>query len=533
MNELQELVPIVSLNKLRSSRSLELLFEEDSKMLQLYNLVAANHQLTDSDAAQKIYGDDEDLTTKYYSLKNKLKTRLIDGMFLIDLKEPSYNDRYKAFFECHKKWASAMTLIAKNAKATGIQLCKKLLRQTTKFEFTELSLEIARSLRLHYGTIEGDLKKFEEYQELCKKYEKLWLVENHAEDYYTELVARYVNNKATKLEVNAIAEKYLQFLKPDLETYDSFKLKLCGLLIEILVHTSLNDYQETVAVCKGYLNFFEQKEYDAGLAIQICLYQLVVCSIQLKDVDYGNQLIKKCERYFEEGSFNWFKFQELFFLLSMHAKEYNLAAEILYRTKNSIKFESQPDHIQETWRINEAYVWLLSEMKKIPSNHKILKKSSFKWAKYENETLRFSQDKRGMNIPISISIALQHIVQRKFDKATAKIEALKRYSSRYLKQDDTFRSNCFMKILAATAAAGFHKVGAQRKAENFVAKLKSNPIDIANQPHEVEIIPYEDLWDMTLELLPMEYYQPKHRKRDIKQAEDPKSELLTNNNSRW
>jgi hypothetical protein len=81
------------------------------------------------------------------------------------------------------------------------------------------------------------------------------------------------------------------------------------------------------------------------------------------------------------------------------------------------------------------------------------------------------------------------------------MEAIEKYTSRYLVKDDTYRSSCFIKMLLQIPAAGFHRVATLRKAEKFAKLLQKAPLDYANQSHDVEIVPYEQLWEMALDSL--------------------------------
>ena len=54
-----------------------------------------------------------------------------------------------------------MTLLIRNAKITGIDQLERLLRHAKHFEFTELTLDILRVLRLQYSTVDGDIEKYE------------------------------------------------------------------------------------------------------------------------------------------------------------------------------------------------------------------------------------------------------------------------------------------------------------------------------------------------------------------------------------
>lgn len=58
-------------------------------------------------------------------------------------------------------------------------------------------------------------------------------------------------------------------------------------------------------------------------------------------------------------------------------------------------------------------------------------------------------------------------------------------------------------------AASFHQEAVFRKAQKHLEQLQSMPLEIANQTHEIEIIPYEDLWTMAMENLQNQIFKPR------------------------
>jgi hypothetical protein len=111
----------------------------------------------------------------------------------------------------------------------------------------------------------------------------------------------------------------------------------------------------------------------------------------------------------------------------------------------------------------------------------------------------FSKDKRGLNISILIVQILLLIHYRKHDAAMGRIESIEKYCSRYLRHGDTFRSNCFIKMLLQIPKSKFQTNSLIRKTEKLVELIKSVPLESARQTSEIEIVPYEDLWELVLD----------------------------------
>src|SRR5690606_25061490 len=136
---------------------------------------------------------------------------------------------------------AAKILFGKNARTAAAGLGRQLLKIARKYEFTELMVDICHTLRLYYGTIEGDYKKYQQYNEEFKLHEQLWLAENRAEEFYIDLSIGFINSKAAKAEFKNKASEYYGQIKEYLEQYDSYQLHLCGRLIEASIYTSVND----------------------------------------------------------------------------------------------------------------------------------------------------------------------------------------------------------------------------------------------------------------------------------------------------
>ncbi len=82
-----------------------------------------------------------------------------------------------------------------------------------------------------------------------------------------------------------------------------------------------------------------------------------------------------------------------------------------------------------------------------------------------------------------------------------KIDALSQYCYRYLRDDETFRSNCFIKMLMLIPKIGFHPLRLERHANKLLKKLQSKPFKIDEQSIDIKIINFELLWEYILEQL--------------------------------
>jgi len=508
MRDLIELTNLLNSTKMKRDGMMKYIIEPNTKMDRLYEALISKTVKSDEDA-KTLFG--EESATNLTGLKNKLKERLLDSVFLLDFKEANFSSRQKAFYECYKKWSVAMTLLTRNAKITGIDLLERLLRHSIHFEFTELTLDILRVLKLQYSVVDGDFEKYKDAKEKYFRYERIWIMESKAENYYSELMIQFTNSKSTKTEVTDLAKSYYAELEEFMKECDSFKLHLFGRMIQLTIFNSANDYIETARLCEDAIHFFDKKEYDSGLPLQVFYYNLVVCYLQLREFEKGQVAIGRCEYFFTEGTFNWYKLQELFFLLAMHSGHYAEAYKLYEKITEFPRFHDQAHQIVEMWKIYEAYVQFLIRIGEIKQDIVSEKAKKFRVGKFLNEVNEYVKDKRGMNISVLIAQILFNIADRDYEDAIERMDAIEKYRSRHLKEDDTFRSNCFIKMLLQIQLCNFHREAVLRKADRYHKNLLSVPLESATQMHEVEIIPYEQLWDMIIRSLDLKIYKPKKK----------------------
>jgi hypothetical protein len=502
MEDLRELIDIINPKKVEAlRRSTGAVVLKDKQAKQLYDLIAGRKVRTEEEAVQMMFGASKSAARRFRRVKRVLREHLLRLLLMVDLTQAHHHQRQKAYFECYRNWGALKLLSGKSAHQSVLELSKPTLKIAQKYEFTDVALDVVRHLRLYYGSLEGNLRKFEQYGRMARELEEVVYFENLSEELYTYLVIRFVNDKSTKMDVHKQAKQYYLQLETAMSKYKTYRLHFCGRLIEALVHTSINDYRSTLEVCDRAIRFFEAKKYIATIPLQVFLYQEMVCFVQLRDFENGEAAARRGLKLLDVGSFNWFKYQELLLTLSLHARRYQKAYEIFRLTVGHRRFQSLPAGIRQTWKILEAYLYYLIDSGKIEplKDDKVFNR--FRMARFVNEVPIFSKDKRGMNIPILILQILYLLLHRRFGETIDRMEAIERYTSRYLKVNEHFRSSCFIKMLLQAPNAEFHPAAVQRHAEKFRKMLDKMPLDFAGQSHDIEIIPYEDIWEMVLESL--------------------------------
>lgn len=506
MDHLKELIGLINKHKVKGIEIIGGPEFTGSKLQKLYVGILEGKFKSDEEASLAIYKNDPKRESNYIKLRSRLQKRLINTVFFIDINKSNHNEIQRAYYSCHKDWAAVKMLLGKGARLTAIPIAERIFIRAEKFEFSHLALDISRLLRIHYATIDSNKKKFAKYDINVKRYQQILEAELIAEEYYAILSNKLTNTKAAKDNISTLAVTLSKNLKKETENLNSYRLNLYASMVYVLRYQVVNDYPNIIRECEKAIKYFESKTYQASkFAIFNYLFKMLACYIQLKQFKKGEETAKKCLLTAPEGSPNWFYTNDLYITLSFHAKKFQEAYEIYMNVSKNKNFKRLYANSAENWKIYEAYIhYFISNNEITPNKDHSLKK--FRINKFVNEVPSYSKDKRGKNIPILIIHILYLLQQKKYDWIIDRIEALNQYAYRYLRNDDSYRSNCFIKMLLQLPKANFHKKAVERKTDKYLKLLKGKPLEVAGQSDEIEIVPYEILWDYVFNALDNKFH---------------------------
>lgn len=507
MENLRELIRFVNKQTVAKVEVMGNPSNYSGKMKHLYEGIISGDFLTDEDAVNKLYNGEANINA-YKKLKYRLQNRLINTVFFIDVNKPNFNDSQRAYYVCQKSVAAIDILLGRGARKTAMKLAEKTLRHVLKFEYTEMSINLLKKLSRHYATMEENKKKFTEYSSLTKKYLEIFNAETIAEQLYIKLRFQSKNNPIITGEIIEEAINSTNQLQEYLGKVDSNRFLMMAYMIFTNRYEMVHDYENVLKVCDEALSRFSKKEINRPISVYIFTSRKIDCLIQIKKYKEAEIEILRALKLVPEGKISWLNTYEKYMRMCIHTKNYQKALAIYTKTTSDYGFEPAYKRTIETWRIYEAYLNFFIENGKITNDQKSSKsRKKFRISKFLNEVPIYSKDKRGYNIPVLIIQVLFLLHQKKFDRIIDRVEALNVYCYRHLKKDDTFRSNCFIKMLLLLPKCNFHRIAVERKSKVLRAKLESVPLEIARQSAEIEIIPYEDLWEIVMDILEAKFHK--------------------------
>lgn len=502
MNELKEVVSVLSRHKVKqievignrsSDTKTDSLFERFYEILQLPEIES------DEDAMRLLYPGVSNPESTYIKLKNRFRNRLLNTLFFIDVNQPQFTDIQSAFYTCNKKYLAARTLISRGARKAGIKITQKTIREALKFEFTELIVYMAKELAWHYSVVEGNQSNYLKYRNILDNALINLEAETQAEKYHTEIMLGYSKSQASKKsDMLDTIDKYSDNLLTKYPNVVSFRFIRISSLLHITRYQIRGDYSNAIKICKQALEVYRDKPYESRGAEFTINLRLLTCYIQTRNFIEGNEVATGMLNVHANGSRDWYVVNLYTFLLHTHSGQYDRACEIMDSAVSHRGFKNLFAGLKQLWLVNQAYGEFLRSAGYAGESKS---KTRFRLYRFLNDMPIYSKDKRGINISILIVHVLFLLNQKKYSEIIDRVDALNQYCHRYLRRDDTFRSNCFIKMLLQMARADFNRIRTERYAQEYLNKLKEVPLDIADQGIEVEVIPYEELWDLAVNLL--------------------------------
>lgn len=434
----------------------------------------------------------------FRKLKERMRQRFLDSVLVIDMRV-SENSLYdKAYVTAWKEWAATKILLNQRAAHSGSDMAHRLLKEALYFEFTELCLGIARVLRSMYATRFFNVKKFKRYQKLVQQLGAQYEAETTAEGMYYSLVIYFVDSKSGNPEIAANATQYCQTLAPYVAKNPSYRLLRLYHQIRVISVYCNGDYQKAITYCDEALTILSQKPFFTNDMGDFFYFHKIACHTQLNQYAEGRVLSDKVLLYESIGSYNWFKNRELAFLIDMHAGNYLGAYYVYSQVLGMPSFKHLDAYNKELWKIYEAFLMFLYEAGLFtpPDAQNMM---AYRISKFLNEVPIFSQDKRGMNIPILIVQIMFALARKRYDIVSSRIQAVTKYASRYVLKDEMERSNLFIRMLSIVDQAGYNRPAVIRKAQLWHDKLTLTSSALSS--YQIEVIPYETLWEITLNML--------------------------------
>ncbi len=494
MESLVQLIKFVGPKKLRQTSILDDKNGE-TKLHKLYQAINSGKHKDEESIAQTLFGIPSNGPV-FRQLKSKLKTRLVNNLFLLEPNEAQFKSYSNAFQNCRKLFFASEILYSKGARGISITLAEKAFRMAEKFQFSDLAELSATFLRSGYR-MAGDKSKMKFYRDQAKIYYQKYLSEKNIKLIRENLIEDlYLNRGLSKDDVDYINEQELE-LRNLLQQNESPFSIVFGYGALCIIDELRHDFQNIINISEVALEKLSEYSFLPSIYLVSFYSNILTSAIALENFQKGKKVVEKLNQNLKIiHGLNRLYLTKNFMVLSFRTANYYEALKLFNETKNQPIWRKAPVIVKEEWDLFGAYLFFLSSINKLEVPEDSFK--GFRMGRFFNSITQINKDKVGYNLALLILQIIYFLTKKNYDLVLDHIESLGAYNYRYLRKDESARSQYFVKMLLTLSDGNFHLAAVQRKSKKWLVLLNNEKSSISSEGLRSEFIPFNVLWEIIL-----------------------------------
>jgi hypothetical protein len=498
MNSLREITQVITRLKLEKIEIIdnEPKNSEGDNISKLYFGIKSGQLTTDHEGAQHIYGKPI-VDTRFTTLKNRLKTRLLNTLFFLDIKTPAQSELAEIMYKTYRYLFWSKTLLLIGARQSSIKLGQKCLLYANRAGLTSEAVQILTDLRNLAGE-SGETTLYNEYNQQLRHHYHNLAGELEAREYNDRLRMLSAKTMAEQPEHVTISEEFVRKLDSIQPQPDSFFYKLFYLRVKNFSKQIKKDYRGAIEVCEEAEVLLRESTIFANkLRIGEFVLTKLYCYLMLKDFIKGEFEAKRCSELFATTSNAWFTFMDYYFLLAMHTGHFGDANRIYNDVLSNPRFAFQLEQTKEQWRLYEAYLLFALRI----TDTGFVDEKKFDMKRFLRDVPNYKKDKRGYNIAILVLQIIILLEQNDFDSIIDRMDALRTYRQRYLSSGGNNQSALFFKMLMIMEKSFFTYEDTKVKSQKYYDQMIELESSSGETQEGMRILPFDWLWNRILEML--------------------------------
>lgn len=477
--------------------------QNDTLYYQLLKGVDEDQIDNDDDAASYLFNAPQSANVhKLSNVKHRLSEKLGNLVLLVNPKRYGWTPYKKKFFECYKSFLIGKFLRYLNFKEGSIVFAKRAFKISRDYQFYDIHSSIASTLA-DLNSVEGDIKAYKYYKNSSLDAIQKWSAEQEIKFHYLDVATELIRTSKLTDKFEQRIVDYLEKARHYYQTHQTYLLYLYLVRFEALyweIKYEFNKVLDTWEAFDQYIND-NPRFYNASQIAESFLKRMSAC-LNLRNYEQGEKYGQQANEKFKEGKLNWFIFNEYYLILMMHKGDYESAYTILNKVMKHSLFDHLPVINKERWLLFNGFINFVKEAGLDPTfSEKYNGKTTFKINKLINQLPTQSNDKYGVNTLIHILKYLFLLNRNDFEELENLQEPLRQYRYRYLRFKNNQKMNLFVKMLLKVPNKSFSASKVQSATQKDYEKLVGTNFRYQGGYEDLEVIPYERLWDWILSKL--------------------------------
>lgn len=469
-----------------------------SKVERFYQGLISGEFKSDQDAANVLY-DNNPNHPAYVKLKNRLFEKLLMQIFLLDISGIRHSKETNAYFESFIYFSCNRILSGLDELETAFVLAQKGIRKALKYNMAIPGFLLSKS-NLYLAKNTSDyIKNYYTFEKLSDYFFKSMQIELEISEIKETLIINLAKGGlSNKLEADKIINKLTSFEK-DLSKLSRATLThyYYALALALLLK---NNFKDVIKTCDSGLKKLTKAKTSVVHILNLLKSQ---CHLHLNQFEDAKKELEKGRKKLLTKEINQIAFLEIDFLIYIRTGNIENALKI-FELEFSYSNSKANFHISnESWRQYGLLLLFLIKLDKIPPSDRLERlKPKLRLGKLLNEMPEYSKDKAGLNLAIRILHVLILLTSKKFEEFEEALVPLQSYIQRYKRHHpEIFRCDLMVKMLSLIPRVHYDAARTSWRARPFLEKMLVPPEQLPLKVTEMEVIPYEKMWEYVIEFL--------------------------------
>ncbi len=495
MKEIANLARIVTSRGLIIPPLVDLESKRSNKEVLLIETLVANPNLTLLQGVKALYGANS-LTNRssFRRLVSRVQERLLNHLYFLDHSDERHLVSRRYEMECLEILHKATVLYSEGEYILSERLLRKSLELAQEGDFTQYAIQAAQMLRTIYSEQRQTIK----YKKMAKQIaalQRIQALEQEGDRIYADTRHAMAHTVVTKQAIlpklpGYIAE--LEALHRRAKTFNTFNFLY---QLQLAYAELKGDYGTIVTIATKAATKLESgkvnaRRFDQRLNQFVIIYAYLQSQQPLEGLRWADAYAQN----FHPTSSNWLYFHEHHWLLAMHARHYTQAWQLMEQATESAAFSKLREAARQRWELYDAYLDFVSPR---PRPNVVQER--------QREQLILTlpahrRDKRGHHVAMLVLQILYFLRQQSLEDVMVRSERLRKYRQRNMREITPSRTQVFLRLLHLVVECNFDPARVERRSKKWLQRLRDTPTP-GGAYAETEIIPYENLWAMVLDLV--------------------------------
>lgn len=296
------------------------------------------------------------------------RQRLWNTLLFLDLTLEDHHDSRRVAYLCWQRLAVLKTLMAVGAFKSLREIAESILQMATAYELTTIVIETAAQLRQFCALHDGNMSGFKKYCQLIDQYDNILQAEQAADDEYCAFLFLQNQASCSAQSLANHAKAACQRLQPYADTCATNAFVLNYYFLKLQAAFLEAEWEAVVQISNQAAQLLSRKSISSSAKIGAFSLSTALGWANLGQLDQALEALNAAIADEIEGSFNWYRLQEMKLTWLLHQGRHSAALDL---TKNLNLKNKYPEWPQQQKRLYNSVLLSLADLGALPIPNRI------------------------------------------------------------------------------------------------------------------------------------------------------------------